>query len=56
MLQLLSHDPIWSHEYDEFVHNVSFAGPDEVISFAAALEAAKRLACCAGMAKGASTG
>jgi len=43
MLERLSTDPLWADEYDEFVHNVSFAKPDEAISFSAALEAVQRL-------------
>jgi hypothetical protein len=54
MLERLGNDPLWSDEYDEFVHNVSFAGPNEVISFAAALEAAKGLANRADKEKGVS--
>jgi len=44
MLKLLGTDPLWSNEYDEFVHNVSFARPDETITFSAALDSLKRLA------------
>lgn len=43
MLDLLTHDPLWAQDYDEFVQNVSFAGDEEKIPFTAALEAARRL-------------
>jgi hypothetical protein len=44
MLERLAIDPLWANEYDRFVHDKSFAKPDEVISFAMALEAVRRLA------------
>lgn len=44
MLELLGADSLWAREYDEFVRNVSFASPDEVISFSKALGAVRRLA------------
>jgi hypothetical protein len=44
MLDLLSHDKDWAKEYDTFVLQVSFAGPDEMISFAEAFAATQRLA------------
>jgi hypothetical protein len=43
MLDRLSNDALWADEYAEFVRNVSFAGKDETIAFAAALEALRRL-------------
>ena len=43
MLYRLSTDKLWADEYAEFVRNVSFAGKDETIVFAAALEAVRRL-------------
>jgi predicted nucleotidyltransferase component of viral defense system len=43
MIEQLATDPLWGREYDEFVRNVSFTAPAETISFAAALEAARRL-------------
>jgi hypothetical protein len=43
MLERLSTDPLWVEEYDTFVRDKSFAGPNELISFASALEATKRL-------------
>ena len=44
MFKTLSTDPLWADEYDRFVRDVSFARSDEIMSFAAALEAARRLA------------
>jgi hypothetical protein len=44
MLHRLETDPLWAREYEEFVRQVSFAGPGEVIDFAAALAACTRLA------------
>jgi hypothetical protein len=44
MFELLAGDALWADEYDKFVHDKSFARPDEVISFAAALQAVERLA------------
>jgi len=43
MLDRLTKDELWADEYAEFVRNVSFAGKDETIAFAAALEAVRRL-------------
>ena len=43
MIEHLRADKLWADEYDEIVQNVSFAREDEIISFAAALEAARRL-------------
>lgn len=43
MIERLTTDPLWSVEYAKFVHDVSFAPPDESISFAGALEGVKRL-------------
>jgi hypothetical protein len=43
MFELLTGDALWADEYDKFVDDKSFAKPDEVISFAAALEATRRL-------------
>lgn len=43
MLDLLTGDPLWAQDYDEFVQNVSFAEDEEKISFPAALEAGRRL-------------
>jgi hypothetical protein len=43
MLERLTTDVIWQDEYEEFVHNVSFAKSDESISFSSALAAAGRL-------------
>jgi hypothetical protein len=43
MLDRRATDRQWSNEYTEFVRNVSFAGPSEMISFAAALDALPRL-------------
>jgi hypothetical protein len=43
MIERLSTDRVWADEYEEFVHNVSFARPDEEISFTASLDATWRL-------------
>lgn len=43
MLERLATDPLWANEYDKFVHDKSFAKPEEVISFASALAATARL-------------
>ena len=43
MIERLSTDRMWADEYEEFVHNVSFARPDEEISFTAGLDATRRL-------------
>ena len=43
MIERLSTDRMWADEYKEFVHNVSFARPDEEISFTAGLDATRRL-------------
>ena len=44
MFELLKSDAVWADEYDKFVHDKSFARPDEVIPFAAALQAVEWLA------------
>ena len=44
MFELLAGDPLWPKEYEQFVHDKSFARANEAISFAAAFDAAKRLA------------
>jgi len=44
MLRRLETDPLWAREYEDFVRAVSFASPDEMIGFAAALSACRRLA------------
>jgi predicted nucleotidyltransferase component of viral defense system len=43
MRRRLETDPLWAREYEEFVRQVSFAGPGEVIHFADALAACARL-------------
>lgn len=43
MLHQLETDAAWAAEYDAYVHQVSFAQPDEIIAFGQALEAVKRL-------------
>ena len=43
MLKSLETDRLWAGEYEEFVHNVSFAKPDETISFGDAVDSVKRL-------------
>lgn len=43
MLQRLNTDPLWAQEYEEFVRQVSFASPDQQITFGTALDAATRL-------------
>ena len=43
MLEKLTGDPLWSREYDEFVHSVSFAKTNEIITFASAIESVRRL-------------
>jgi hypothetical protein len=44
LFELLTGDAQWAKEYEQFIHDKSFARADELISFAAALEAARRLA------------
>jgi hypothetical protein len=48
MLKKLTTDPLWSREYDEFVHSVSFAKTDEIITFPSAMESVRRLVETAG--------
>lgn len=43
MLQRLQTDPLWEKEYEEFVRQVSFARPENAITFQTALEAVTRL-------------
>ncbi|GAB6908830.1 conserved hypothetical protein [Desulfosarcina cetonica] len=43
MLENLHHDREWANEYETFVLHVSFAGPDEIITFVDALAATERL-------------
>ena len=43
MLERLTTDVMWEDEYEEFVHNVSFAKSDELVSFSSALAATGRL-------------
>jgi len=43
MLEILSSDPLWATEYADFVRQVSFAAPDEVVGFEKALAACRRL-------------
>lgn len=43
MLDLIRTDPLWAREYDEFVRQVSFASPDQQITFDFALDATSRL-------------
>ena len=43
MIERLSTDRMWADEYEEFVHNVSFATAAEEISFRAGLDATRRL-------------
>lgn len=43
MLEQLTDDPQWAREYQEFVRQVSFAGPGATPDFAAALAACSRL-------------
>jgi len=43
MMERLSTDRMWANEYEEFVHNVSFARADEEIPFTAGLAATRRL-------------
>ncbi len=47
MLQRLEIDPLWAREYEDFVRQVSFAGPGEVIDFDHALAACARLVAAA---------
>lgn len=51
MFELLTGDALWAKEYDQFVHDKSFARSDEAISFAAALQACERLAAHSGKGK-----
>jgi hypothetical protein len=41
MLDRLQREPFWAEEYEEFVRQVSFAPPDETISFAEPLQPAR---------------
>ena len=43
MLDCLSNDKLWASEYETYVLQVSFAGPEERISFSQAVEAARHL-------------
>ena len=43
LLQRLEADPLWAREYEDFVAAVSFAGPGEIVVFADALAATRRL-------------
>ena len=43
MLRRLETDPLWAREYEDYVRQVSFAGPGEGIHFADALVACARL-------------
>jgi predicted nucleotidyltransferase component of viral defense system len=43
MLDRLARDPLWAREYEDFVRQVSFAGPAETLGFEAALAACARL-------------
>ena len=43
MMQMLLSDKLWAQEYDSYVHQVSFARPDEFIDFDPALDAVARL-------------
>ena len=43
MLRRLETDPLWAREYEDFVRQVSFAGPEEALDFASALVACSRL-------------
>lgn len=49
MLEKLTADALWSREYDEFVHSVSFAKTDEIITFSSAMESVRRLVETAGV-------
>jgi hypothetical protein len=44
MFELLSGDALWAKEYEQFVHDKSFASANELISFGSALDAVRRLA------------
>jgi hypothetical protein len=43
MVRRLETDPLWAREYEDFVRQVSFAGPDEAIHFLDALAVCARL-------------
>jgi predicted nucleotidyltransferase component of viral defense system len=43
MLRRLETDPQWAREYEDFVRQVSFGGPDELIGFAEALASCTRM-------------
>ncbi len=43
MLEHLRDDKLWAAEYETFVLQVSFAKPEETISFAEAFAATRRL-------------
>jgi hypothetical protein len=43
MINRLTADAVWEHDYEQFVQSVSFAMPAELISFSKALAAAVRL-------------
>jgi len=54
MLERLESDPLWAREYEDFVRQVSFAGPDEVIGFIEALSSCRRLVASIGASRPAS--
>jgi hypothetical protein len=43
MLQRLETDPLWAREYEDFVRQVSFAGPEEMIGFLDVVASCRRL-------------
>jgi predicted nucleotidyltransferase component of viral defense system len=43
MLERLEADPLWAREYEDFVRQVSFAAPQDVIGFIEALASCRRL-------------
>jgi hypothetical protein len=44
MLDRLESDPLWAREYEDFVRQVSFANPQEMVGFVEALASCRRLA------------
>ena len=43
MFEVLTDDPLWAREYGQFVNDVSFAAPEELVSYADAFKAVRRL-------------
>lgn len=52
MLERFASDPLWAEEYGRFVHDKSFAKPEEIIAFSSATESVRRLVEIAGNGRG----